>query len=280
MRGLTREILSLFSWIVAATLTYVLHPSVKPLISTYVSNSSLADIITAAVLLIAFLILFSLISQSIAQTIRNSFFGGVDRTFGLVFGFSRALLMICGMEIAISLFVPRATHAKILQTACFAPYVYSASDVIRQFIPPSLYEILLSQASKHQSPMRPVLETQSSSAPSQQPSSSPSLNQSPHEITSIKTNDALINKVLSPLPPPQPIPSQQLSSPLPFAPLSGEKKVKALAQLKPQTPSQEQRPRTRHDRMQQRELDRLLQTLDTEQKESLEEEMDKIEKEM
>lgn len=258
MRGLTREVLSLASWGISLTLTYLFHPSVKPLVNAYVTNSSLADIITAGALLVAFMIVASLISHSLTHAIRRSFLGGIDRSFGLIFGLSRALLMICGMEVAISLFIPRGAHAKILKEAYFAPFVYSASDTLRHFIPTSLYETLQAQAAKHQGAVTSLqVAAQSSGSPSAEPADPAVAKPIAPPVAGEKIAGSPETFPSPPAPPPAPPSSPEEK----VVPASSTDKVQALAQLKPQLSPQKEGGRSQDNKKQQQELDRLVQVL-------------------
>ena len=102
IRGFSREVLSVASWIAAAAAAIyfypVLAPYAKPYTAQISSNQTLADIAAAGVIFVITLILVSLITMRIADFIVDSKIGPLDRTLGFIFGAVRgALLVVVGL---------------------------------------------------------------------------------------------------------------------------------------------------------------------------------------
>ena len=118
VRGFTREVLSIFSWAVAAVAALYLTPKYANLLEPYVGNPSIAQIAFAAGVFILTLIVVSLITFRISDSVLDSRVGALDRTFGFLFGLARGFLLV-----AIVFILPRlspatsrtgcATHAPI-----------------------------------------------------------------------------------------------------------------------------------------------------------------------
>lgn len=98
IRGLSRELLSVGSWIGAAVAAYFFYPVLSPYVAKYsrqVSDSqTLADLGAAAIIFLVSLIVLSLITMRIADFIVDSRIGALDRTLGFVFGAVRGLLLV------------------------------------------------------------------------------------------------------------------------------------------------------------------------------------------
>lgn len=94
VRGFSREVLSVLSWVVAAGAAYFLYPYLVPYASHYTQSKPIAMIGSAAVIFIVVLIVVSFVTMKIADFIIDSRIGALDRTFGFIFGAARGLLLI------------------------------------------------------------------------------------------------------------------------------------------------------------------------------------------
>jgi membrane protein required for colicin V production len=93
-RGFTHEVLSIGSWVGAAIVMFVAGPYAEPLAAVYVEHDTLAKIVAYAAVFVIALIPLSYISYRIAQGVRGSAVGPVDRLLGLAFGAARGLVVI------------------------------------------------------------------------------------------------------------------------------------------------------------------------------------------
>jgi membrane protein required for colicin V production len=94
VRGFTREVLSIFSWAVAAVAALYLTPKYANLLEPYVGNPSIAQIAFAAGVFILTLIVVSLITFRISDSVLDSRVGALDRSFGFIFGLVRGFLLV------------------------------------------------------------------------------------------------------------------------------------------------------------------------------------------
>jgi len=94
VRGFTREVLSIFSWAVAAVAALYLTPKYANLLEPYVGNPSIAQIAFAAGVFILTLIIVSLITFRISDSVLDSRVGALDRSFGFIFGLVRGFLLV------------------------------------------------------------------------------------------------------------------------------------------------------------------------------------------
>ena len=94
VRGFSREVLSIASWVGAAVAAYYLHPIVLPYVTPYVDNAQLALAIAAAAVFFVALIVITVITMKIADFIIDSRIGPLDRTLGFLFGAARGVLLV------------------------------------------------------------------------------------------------------------------------------------------------------------------------------------------
>lgn len=97
VRGFTREVLAIASWIAAAAVAWMFHPQLVPFIQQYIPASSaqgtIALVASIAALFLGTLIVVSLITARISDFVLDSRIGALDRTLGFVFGAARGLLL-------------------------------------------------------------------------------------------------------------------------------------------------------------------------------------------
>src|SRR5262245_59401251 len=94
VRGFTREVLSIFSWAVAAVAALYLTPKYSGMLAPYIDNPSVAQIAFAAGLFIVTLIVVSLITFRISDRVLDSRVGALDRTLVVRLGVGPGLLRV------------------------------------------------------------------------------------------------------------------------------------------------------------------------------------------
>ena len=99
-RGLSKEILSLLSWLAAAMLAFHVAPKLNPIINTvpfikeFLSDCKLSIIVSYTLSAVIILIIISLFIPIISEKIHKSFFSEADKLLGLAFGVLRGLGII------------------------------------------------------------------------------------------------------------------------------------------------------------------------------------------
>lgn len=94
VRGFSREVLAVASWIAAAAAAFFLYPYLEPYALQYTTSQSLAAIGSAAAIFLVTLIFVSYITMRLADFIIDSRIGVLDRTLGFVFGAARGVLIM------------------------------------------------------------------------------------------------------------------------------------------------------------------------------------------
>ncbi len=94
VRGFSREILSIASWVIAAFAAYFLFPVVLPYLTPYISNTTIALIVSVAAVFFVALIIVTILTMKIADFIVDSRIGALDRTLGFLYGAARGVLVV------------------------------------------------------------------------------------------------------------------------------------------------------------------------------------------
>jgi len=94
VRGFSREVLSVVSWVVAAAAAYKFYPQLVPFVEQYTTSKIVVVVASAGVIFLVVLIVVSVITMKIADFIIDSRIGPLDRTLGFVFGAARGVLLV------------------------------------------------------------------------------------------------------------------------------------------------------------------------------------------
>ena len=98
VRGFSRELLAIASWVVAGFAAWTFYGRLAPFVATYTqsitTNELVPNLLAAAIVFLIALIIVSLITLKIADFIVDSRIGPLDRTLGFIFGAVRGALLV------------------------------------------------------------------------------------------------------------------------------------------------------------------------------------------
>lgn len=135
LRGLTREVLSILSWAVAALATLYLFPKYQVQVRQYIEPPLLADAVLAAGIFLVVLIVVSLITSRISDKVLDSRVGALDRTLGFIFGLARGLVLVVIAYLFFSWLVPEETQPQWIRDARSLPILKKTGDAIVSLLP-------------------------------------------------------------------------------------------------------------------------------------------------
>ena len=137
MRGFTREILSLFAWIVAAFAAWYATqmPPLIDLTHQFIAQKQLAIIVTGAVAFLLVLLVMSVVTVKIGDWVLDSALGSFDRTLGGFYGLLRGLVLVTIAYMAYIAFVPPANRADWIEKAKLKPLIVKTANIIVDFLP-------------------------------------------------------------------------------------------------------------------------------------------------
>ena len=98
-RGLIKEILSILSLLVSVYISINLYPNISLFIKEYIEMAMLADGISFALMFLFLYSLINIFSNIIVASITNTPIRVLDKNFGILFGFFRALLIFSLLNI-------------------------------------------------------------------------------------------------------------------------------------------------------------------------------------
>ena len=138
MRGFTREVLAIVSWVAAAAAAYLLHPYVKPYLDPYISNATASLAASIGVVFLLTLIIVSIFTVKFSDFILDSKIGALDRSLGFVFGTARGLL-ICVIGYAFfAWLVPPDKQPTWVRDSKTKPLLESSGESLMAMLPQDL----------------------------------------------------------------------------------------------------------------------------------------------
>ncbi len=151
-RGLTRELLSIVSWAVAAgAVVYFIryHRAFAEEVAKQFSNPVqtsyiyVAQVAIGGIIFLVVLVIVHLITSRISDTVLDSRVGAIDRILGFAFGVVRGFVLVVIPYMFYELFVPNESQqAPWVRDAISRPYIKSTGNSFRvllvRLVPPQL----------------------------------------------------------------------------------------------------------------------------------------------
>jgi membrane protein required for colicin V production len=142
LRGFTREVLAIFSWVAAAAAAYYLHPLALPYIKPYISKEEIALAASVASVFFVALVVVSLFTVKLSDVILDSKIGALDRSLGFVFGAVRGLLLAVVAFVFYSWLVPDTNQPEWVRNARAKPILAAGGEKLREMLPDDIDSII------------------------------------------------------------------------------------------------------------------------------------------
>lgn len=143
-RGFTREVLSLVSWGLAAAagLFAAFNDDLVAYALDYVQSDIIARIAVGGGVFLVVLIFLSIISVRVADWVLESAAGPFDRTFGLVYGLARGLVLVAVAYLFYVWLVPPEKREDWVRNARSLAVIESTGEFITDFLPADIRDTL------------------------------------------------------------------------------------------------------------------------------------------
>lgn len=135
VRGFSREVLSVLSWIAAAAAAFFFYEALTPYAQKYIESEKVAMIASAAAIFIVTLVVVSFITLRIADFIIDSRIGALDRMLGFVFGAARGLLLVVVAMLFFKFLVPETNQPAWVASARSKPYLDDLGAKLQAALP-------------------------------------------------------------------------------------------------------------------------------------------------
>ena len=148
VRGFTREVLAIASWVAAGAAAYMFHPLALNFIAPHIGNKQIALAAAIAVVFLIVLVAVTLVTVRISDMILDSRIGTLDRSLGFMFGAARGLLIAAIAFIFFDKLVGEKQYPDWVKNARLRPILKETGDTILGFVPadPEMLERLKNRA--------------------------------------------------------------------------------------------------------------------------------------
>ena len=141
-RGVTKGLLSITGWILAAVSVYYLLPVVDPIMKKYIASEVLSSLVSGMVILIMFCIFWVLSADKISTQIRFSKLSSLDRILGFIFGIFRGVIIVILLQNMISSLIPEESQKGVFAESRYFKLAGDASGPIKSLIPEKWFDDL------------------------------------------------------------------------------------------------------------------------------------------
>ena len=135
IRGFTREVFSIASWVAAAAATWLFWEDVLPFTQNYVADETIALGLTIAGIFFVTLIVVSIITMKISDFILDSKAGPLDRTLGFMFGAARGLILVVIAVLFLNFFIAPDRQPMWIAEAKSKPWLDSLGTDLMNRLP-------------------------------------------------------------------------------------------------------------------------------------------------
>ena len=132
MRGLLREIISLFTWLAAVWLAWEFAGLIEPHLGGALSAEAVRPWAARTIIFVSVLLVGAALGSIITHFVRLSLFSGIDRLLGFVFGFLRGAVVL-GV-LAMLCHAVRLQDESWYRGSMLVPYAEQAGNVLRALV--------------------------------------------------------------------------------------------------------------------------------------------------
>jgi membrane protein required for colicin V production len=148
VRGLIREVLSIAGWGAAAIAGLYAFTKLLPITKQYISNDYVAAGVTIGGAFFLTLIVVSIITVKISDTVLDSRIGALDRTLGFLFGLARGLIIVVVAFIFFDWLVPAKSQPEMVRNARSRIVLQNTGEWLKGLLPEDPENTILKKLKK------------------------------------------------------------------------------------------------------------------------------------
>lgn len=135
IRGFVKEVLSVLGLILFIVLTIKISPAFSEFVNKYVESEILSQTIVFIVIMAVFYSIWIISTDKLIARIRTSTLSFMDRLFGLVFGFLRAVLILSFCFLIVKIVLPEELKEGDLKNSKYFMMAEGCSNLIEKLLP-------------------------------------------------------------------------------------------------------------------------------------------------
>jgi membrane protein required for colicin V production len=135
IRGFVKEMLSILGLALFLILTTLLLPILTPWMTQYIASKMMAQFVIFLLITAVFYAIWIICTDKLVAHIRTSTLSFMDRLFGLLFGFLRAVLILGFCFLVVKITLPEELKEGALKDSKYFMMSEAASDLIEKMLP-------------------------------------------------------------------------------------------------------------------------------------------------
>jgi membrane protein required for colicin V production len=136
-KGFLKSLLSFSKWLLALIITIILVPKLNPIVQEYIESKFIADIGLGIFIYIISLFVIINIGKAIKRVVTMSGLGGVDKSFGLVFGIFKGYVICLCVFSLLNWFYPHSKWPIETEDTYSFQIIYKGSEFLIEEFPNS-----------------------------------------------------------------------------------------------------------------------------------------------
>ncbi len=135
LRGFVKEFLSIFSIFFSAYISVFFYPNISLFIKKYIEMGLISDIISLSILFFFIYSCFSIIIKIITKKINNTSLEIFDKNFGIIFGFVKAMILLCIINILLVITIWKKSYPSWLIESKSLNLISYGSNIMLKIVP-------------------------------------------------------------------------------------------------------------------------------------------------
>ena len=136
-RGMTKELLSLAGWVLAAVAVFYMVPLLDPIMQKYIASKILSSVVSGMLILIIFCIIWILTVDKISSVVRSSKLSALDRILGFAFGMARGIIIVILIAMMITTLIPGESKKGVFAESKFFNEAAECAEPLIAMVPQS-----------------------------------------------------------------------------------------------------------------------------------------------
>ena len=136
-RGMTKEMLSLAGWILAAAAVFYMVPLLDPVMQKYIASKILSSVVSGMIILIIFCIIWILTVDKVASLVRSSKLSALDRILGFAFGMARGIIIVILIALIITTLIPEESKKGVFAESKYFNEAAECAEPLVAMVPQS-----------------------------------------------------------------------------------------------------------------------------------------------
>ena len=135
IRGFVKEVLSITGLILFVLCVVYISPTFTEWLKVFIKSEMMSKFVAFLVIMAVFYAIWIMSTDKLISKIRTSTLSFMDRLFGLIFGFLRAVIILGFCFLLVKIILPEELKEKPLSESKFFVMSKTSSEIIEAFIP-------------------------------------------------------------------------------------------------------------------------------------------------